>query len=707
MSNESSGQGRVQPSSVNFWPTFTFFSIVVVISSVGSYLMADYLWRLGWTFSSTLLWILFTTLFAYLSFGFTHAAVGFTLRRMKSKFTWMPSAIRDSDDEIEIRDTTRAAIIIPIYNEPVERVFSGIRAIFDSVNKEEHGERFDFFILSDSNKPEQWVAEEAAWVKLCRECKAQERIFYRRRSNNAGKKSGNVADFCRTWGTRYRYMVVLDADSIMTGKCLVEMLKRMESNPQVGIIQTVPSLVNGESLYGRMQQFAHQLYAPVFMEGLAFWQSNGGNCWGHNTIIRLRPFMEYCDLPELPGRKPFGGHILSHDFVEAGLMRRAGWDVWLAHDLDGSYEEGPQGIVESAQRDQRWCQGNMQHGMLLLAKGLRGKTRVHLANGILCYLSSLLWLLFMMVSFWRVYDAGINSMYIPAANPAGIMLLGITLFLLFTPKLLCLFDLAFDNERKDGFGGWFNACTSTIMETLMSALIAPIMMMFFSRFVIGNIIGKTVGWSAQRRGAQGTNWYEALSAHGLQSLIGILAGLAAGFTSPVLFWWLFPVLLGLWLSIPISVLTSRLELGMEAKREGLFMVPTEFSPPKELTDTLNYTASEEKKFRWITAAVLDPFLNAVHISLLRKNHYRMQRGSKVYGSLPDAPKDDLEITAKRKLLANRLLLEGPASLDTAETLEVLSDIDSMLWLHRESWLRPDARLGPWWRRSIREVSAAI
>ena len=136
-------------------------------------------------------------------------------------------------------------------------------------------------------------------------------------------------------------MVVLDADSVMTGRALVQMVALMEKNPGTGIVQTAPRIVNGETLYARLQSFGNRVYSPLFLAGLNYWQQHEGNYWGHNAIIRVQPFMEHCSLPDLPGSEPFGGRILSHDFVEAALMRRAGWAVWLAHDIEGSYEEGP------------------------------------------------------------------------------------------------------------------------------------------------------------------------------------------------------------------------------------------------------------------------------------------------------------------------------------------------------------------------------
>jgi len=684
--------------------TFLFFSLVVGATSVGAYLMADQLWKLGWTMGSGLLWVVFVILFGYLSFGFAHAFFGFASRRLGLRV-----ASRSPGSSIEAQDDgprPRVAICIPIYNEPVPRVFAGIRAIYDSLMRTEDQDVFDFFILSDSTDPEMWIAEEAAWMELTRERAARDRVFYRHRPKNVNRKSGNISDFCRTWGDHYRYMIVLDADSVMTGDALVELYRRMESNPRVGLIQTAPVLVGGESLFGRMQQFANRLYGPLFMDGLAYWQQGGGNFWGHNAILRLRPFMEQCELPELPGRKPFGGHILSHDFVEAGLLRRAGWEVWMAHDIGGSYEEGPQGVIEFAQRDQRWCQGNMQHGLVLFARGFRGKSRVHLANGILGYVTAPLWLVFMILAFFKAFGTPSEELLAVTRSREGWTLLILTLILLFGPKALALIDLAFDRGRARLFGGWFNAFTGALVETFLSALLAPVMMLFHTKFVVWNIIGKTIEWSAQKRGAQGASWDEAIGNHGLQTLIGIGVAVAALLVDPLLFWWLSPVLLGLWVSIPFSVWTSRADIGGSARREELFQTPEEREIPYEVTEALACREPDSGRHRGITSAVLDPFLNAVHVSLLRRARRRLVTGQKVYSrevsqSLPKAGEN-----AERRRLAERLLVEGPRFLDQRETMEILSDIDHMLWMHRQAWLRPSNELSPWWGRAIREAYVA-
>ncbi|MCX7900639.1 MAG: glucans biosynthesis glucosyltransferase MdoH, partial [Methylocystis sp.] len=291
------------------------------------------------------------------------------------------------------------------------------------------------------------------------------RVFYRNRPENTARKSGNIADFCRQWGGRYRYMIVLDADSLMSGTTLIEMVRRMEADPRLALLQVPPVPVNRVSFFARMLQFASSLYGRMFAAGLAFWQQDTANFWGHNAIIRVRPFADHCGLPKLPGREPFGGDILSHDFVEAALLARAGWKVRLAWDLAGSYEEIPPTLIDYAKRDRRWCQGNLQHARLILAHGFKPLSRIHFAMGVMSYAASPLWLLFLIATGFEAYFKSLHRpVYFFGYNVMPIWpqyyvvemttVLWVTLALLFLPKLLALILLALDRAEARRFGGW-------------------------------------------------------------------------------------------------------------------------------------------------------------------------------------------------------------------------------------------------------------
>src|SRR5277367_4772923 len=442
----------VPPSRIERgWRLFIFYSCALLLTGLVSMIFADLLWRTGWSASRTVLLVLFVILFLFMAIGCMHGLYGFFLR-MSGDRRRITKLKNYRDQNI---DGTSTAIVFPIYNEDIVRVYEGLRATYESLEKTGQLDRFDFFILSDSTDPYKWVEEERRWYDLIRELDALGKIYYRRRLVNEARKSGNVRDFLNTWGRRYRYFICCDADSVMRGETLVALVKLMEAHPTAGLIQTVPALVNAESLFGRIQQFANRLYAPVFISGLNYWALDLGNYWGHNAIIRAEPFMQCCDLPQLPGRKPFGGQILSHDFVEAALLLRENWEVWFAYDLEGSYEEGPQALIENAQRERRWCQGNLQHTLVLFTKGLRGVSRLHLILGICGYLAGPLWLAFLLTFNWirwfqhftGLSDIAVHA-FTPYLNLSGtahaLLIFTICMIVIMLPKALALIDLAHD-----------------------------------------------------------------------------------------------------------------------------------------------------------------------------------------------------------------------------------------------------------------------
>lgn len=690
------------------WRVFAFFSVAVLLTGVVSVIFADLLWRTGWSPSRTVLLVLFVILFFLAAVGCTHGIFGFFLRRFGEK----SSITQHKDYRGQDISGTSTALVFPIYNENVVRVLEGLRATYESLKKTGHVERFDFFILSDSTNPDKWIEEEKRWSELVRDLGALGRIYYRRRDNNEGKKSGNVRDFLSTWGRRYRYFVCFDADSVMRGEMLVDLVKLMETHPDVGLIQTVPGLMNAESLFGRMQQFANRFYAPIFITGLNFWAQSFGNYWGHNAIIRTEPFMHYCDLPQLPGRKPFGGQILSHDFVEAALMLKENWQVWFAYELEGSYEEAPQGLIENAQRDRRWCQGNLQHGMVLFAKGLRGVSRIHLLLGIFGYLSGPLWLAFLLTFSWIRWTDLLSELtqlptrgFFPYLNLSAtahaffVFIICMTVIML--PKVLALIDLALDPERRRAFGGLTRATLSVVVETVFSTLHAPLQMLWHTRFVITIVVGMGVGWGTQNRAADGTEWGYAIRRHWGHMLVGGFWGGLVFWLDEITFWWFLPVLAGMFLSVPLSVLTSRSNWGHRARQVGLFLVPEEVAPPAEIV-SLRLRMNEMEQGGETTVrpansgladAVLNPYVNAVHVSLLRE-----KRLNPIYKE--SLAKLGVGTEAVRGL-GEKLLAAGPDALTASQKLLVLSDAETMSWLHRWAWLRPSETFAPWWQQAIR------
>ncbi len=439
---------------------------------------------------------------------------------------------------------TRTALLMPIYNEEPQRVFAGVQAIYESLEAMGALAHFDVFILSDTTEPNVWLDEESEFWALRRRTEDYKRIFYRHRPKNTRRKAGNIADFCQRWGALYDHMIVLDADSLMTGKALVQLVTAMEAHPEAGLIQTSPLVVNRNTPFARAQQFAARIYGPVITAGIAYWHQGDSSYWGHNAIIRTKAFIDHAGLPDLSGRPPFGGHILSHDFVEAALMRRAGWKAYLAYDITGSYEESPPSLLDFAERDRRWCQGNLQHSRLVPTSGLHGMSRLHLLMGIMSYLASPIWLVFLMLGLLLALQAHfIRPEYFteqfalfptwPVFDPErSIRLFLLTMGVLLTPMLLGYVLLCKDRQAARLCGGRRRAGISVLIETSLSALLAPVMMVMQSAAVVGILTGCTVGWKSHRRDDGSIPLRDVVRRHLAHTLLGVGLAIAAYAISP-------------------------------------------------------------------------------------------------------------------------------------------------------------------------------
>jgi membrane glycosyltransferase len=479
--------------------------------------------------------------------------------------------------------TARCVVLVPVYNEDPTITFARIAAMHASVQATGWGDRFHFAILSDTRDEAVAAAERRWFDRLLDDTGAEGRIFYRRRDSNRGRKAGNIEDFFTRSGAAYDFAVILDADSLMEGATLVEMVRRMEAAPDLGLLQTLPVVVNAGSRFGRIQQFSAAFYSPVFCRGLAMMQGRTGPFWGHNAIVRVRAFAESCGLPELRGKPPFGGHILSHDYVEAALLARNGWAVRVDDDLPGSYEEGPENMVLHAKRDRRWCQGNLQHSRLLLAPGLKPWSRFVFVQGILAYLSPVLWLAFLLASILAPLSAppidyfpidGWPFPVIPVSEASKALALAVLVFgLLFLPKLLVLADAAI-RGRARGFGGALAATGSVLKELAFSAVAAPVFLMFNTRSVMQVVAGLDGGWPAQSRGDGSLTLAESWAAgHWIVTGGALGFGLAA-WLSPALVPWLAPVLL--------PMVLAPLVIWWSSQRGTGFLTPAETALPPVL-----------------------------------------------------------------------------------------------------------------------------
>ena len=674
--------------------------MVLLVLAPAVALMADLHLRTGYDGWKIVHLAIFTVLFGLLAFGALQALLGFMVARQGGDACRISTSVDWAEDRAPIR--ARTAVVMPVCHEDAARVMAGVRVVYESLEADGRLPDFDFFVLSDSTDPNCWVAEEVAWAALVRELGAAGRIFYRKRRVNTNRKAGNLADFCRRWGSHYRYMVVLDADSVMTGGAIVALARMMERNPGVGLIQAVPRLVNGETVFARLQQFASRLYGPVFTAGINYWQLGEANYWGHNAIIRVAPFMKHCALPELPGAGPFGGRIMSHDYVEAALMRRAGWQVWLAADVEGSFEECPANLIDFAKRDRRWLQGNLQHARLVVAPGFHPASRLHFALGIASYLASPFWLAFLVLStaiVWRYKATGLTPLPVDSYaaqlswrfQTEAVLLLGLTLGLLFLPKILALLDLRSRPAEVAAFGGWSRLTGGIFMETVLFTLLAPVLMLFHTKFILLTLLRRSVGWKTQRRGRDGaSDWRECVSTHAGHTALGVSWLALAWWISPMLAAWMSPILAGLILSIPVSYFTGCAGPGLALKRAHFLQTPEESAPPEELARLEARLASSggrrvpsPAEDAGLLEAVTDPYVNAIHLSQLRAK---------------DEPLPANEV--RFAVLRERLLREGPAALPALDKLALMQDADSMSRLHRMLWAAPAEELAAGWRRVL-------
>ena len=632
---------------------------------------------------TTLEWViltLFVILFAWVALSFASMLGGIV--------ALMTGAIRPLDlgsDAAPPALDKRTALLFPTYNEEPHRVLARVQAICESAAAT-GADGFDVFILSDTTDPATFIAEEAAFLAL-RARLADTRVFYRHRPKNDAKKSGNIAEWLQRFGGHYEHMIVLDADSLMTGDTLVRLAAAMEQNPHVGLIQTFPVMVNATTPFARVQQFAGRLYGPLIAYGLAWWHGADSNYWGHNAVIRTRAFAESAGLPVLTGPRPIGGHILSHDFVEAALMRRGGWGILMAPALPGSYEESPPSLTEYAARDRRWCQGNLQHMGVLPSRGLHWVTRMHLATGIGSYVAAPLWLLFLVTGILISLQAQfIRPEYFPktftlypqwpAQDPvrAAYVFAG-TMALLLVPKLIGYLAMLFDGSTRRGFGGAIRAFISMLVEVVISGLIAPVMMLIQSTSVLAILSGRDSGWQAQRRDDGTLPLRATMRRYGWHTTFGLLLGLAAYEVSYSLFAWMTPVIVGLILAIPLAQWSASPAAGRRLRALKLLLTPEEKDPP-EILQRANALATEFDSTDPrgpLERLVSDPALLAAHRAMLPR----------------EAPRRTGEIDVSRVVAFAKLedcatLSEAAAVLTPRETMAALADaraLDQLVALH--------------------------
>lgn len=616
------------------------------------------------TFLQWVFLVLFSINFIWIAFAFAQASLGFVLRL---------SPWRGSRPEWEGDVPFKTAILLPVHREEPHRIASAIRVMRDELLAKAPGQ-YAFFVLSDTNEAHAWVAEEYALTPLLNSDDSGCPVYYRKRLKNTERKAGNIGDWVRRWGAGYPAMLILDADSVMTADTIMKLSRRLAAAPDVGLIQTLPTIVRADSLYGRLQQFANHCFGPIYASGLSAWHGLSSNFWGHNAMIRTQAFAEACHLPILSGQPPFGGHVLSHDFIEAALMRRAGWGVRFDTDLNGSYEEAPPSLVDVLVRDRRWCQGNLQHSRLLGATGLAFPSRIHIVSGILSYLSAVFWLLLIVVGLAIAIQALlVRPEYFPQLSlfpiwpvfdaERALNLFFVSMAVVFAPKLFGWFAALVNFRQCKAFGGPILLTLSTLVESLLSALYAPILMVAQFGVVSAVLMGRDSGWKPQARDDGALDWSTVWRVHRGHTIFGLVLAGVAYLSSLQLFLWLLPITGGLILSIPLSWVSGGVKRGRWLRTLGLLRAPDEKNPSQTL-QSLEQVLAEPGMTggdfnQCLRALTVNEVFRAWHVAQLPQ-----AQGKPTF----QAP----AVTAEWKIHHAESLSELEAGLDHAELLALVS-----------------------------------
>jgi len=645
--------------------TARFFLLIITsfiayygINEMYGVLSTNSITKLQWVFFA-----LFTVNFIWISYAFSQALLGFLL-------SLFPQFVKPA--EVDADFTT--AILLPIYNEDPSRIKAAITAMRNElIKKAPH--KYAFFILSDSNKPESWLQEQATLATIFTH-DAVCPVYYRKRMNNYERKAGNIADWVQCWGGDFEAMLVLDADSLMSADSLITLSRRLAASPKVGLIQTLPFIIRSKTLYGHLQQFANHCYGPIYARGLSAWHGLTSNFWGHNAIIRTAAFADSCCLPILNGKPPRGGHILSHDFIEAALMRRAGWGVRFDTDIKESYEESPPSLVDVLVRDRRWCQGNLQHLPFMFVQGIEFPTRLHIFSGIMSYLSAVFWLLLIVTGLaiaaqaqivrpeyftnpslfpiWPVFDAerALNLFYVSMA-------------IVLAPKVFGWLVATLNIRHVMQFGNPIALLFSAIIEIILSALYAPILMVSQCSDVYKIYRGKDSGWAPQSRDDGAISWVAATKMHISHTLFGFLLAISAYSLNPDLMYWLSPICLSLILSIPLSKLSGNSKIGSLFSTLSLLRTPQ--SKHKKTAIITEFEAAlataQPPSPLNLTSLLNDKLLFELHISQLKPQAFSLDAFDKT------------TVTAEWKIRNAMSLQQLQSSLNSAELMGTLSSLE--------------------------------
>ena len=550
---DQNAPGTRPDQETRWWRLATFLPAIGMTLGLGATFLT-WFQNGGLTLTEIALTALVMVTFFWIAFSVCTAAVGLLTFALSGR----PKPSQDAA-------AMNVALLIPVYNEKTSDVFGNALAMIEDLNRTGSAHCYTLFILSDTRDDAIAAQEMQAVAELRAAFPNGPKIYYRRRAENTDHKTGNLADWIENWGGAHEAMLVLDADSLMSGPAIVQLTNELSADPSAGLIQSFPQIIGARSLYGWMQQFSSNVYGSLLSEGLARWSHREGNFWGHNAIIRTQAFAACAGLPYVRSLRSRNAVILSHDFVEASLLRRAGWAVRFLPRLKGSYEEAPQTLIDFILRDRRWCSGNLQHLRLLRTKGIHSVSRFHLFHGAVAYLTSPAW--FTLLIFWALLGNGSDSIltYFSAENPDfplwpvmyqenGIYMLVFMYSMLLMPKVMGLISMRLTGVSAKQMGGRLRLSGAIVSEIMLSMAYAPIMMVQ-QTIAVGRVaVGVKPAWVPQRRGTEAYPLSTIAKFHAIETLTGI--ALTAGIALGAISYWLSPIAISLLLAIPLSRLSA-------------------------------------------------------------------------------------------------------------------------------------------------------
>ncbi len=529
----------------------------------------------GWSVIDVLIFVCFAVAAPWSVLGVWNALLGLALLRFsRDPLGAVAPFARAADERAPLTQST--AVLMTLRNEDPARAFARMRTVKQSVDATGEGARFSWFILSDTDDGGVGAREERLFEQWRAGAGADAaRLFYRRRTNNDGYKAGNVRDFCARWGASFEFMLPLDADSLMDGKTILRMARIGQAYPRLGILQSLVVGAPSSSAFARIFQFGMRQGMRPYTMGSAWWAGDCGPFWGHNALVRVAPFVSECHLPALPGGPPLGGAILSHDQVEAVLMRRAGFEARVLPEECGSYEDNPPTLLEFTRRDLRWCQGNMQYMRLLGMKGILPMSRFQLVWAIMMFVGVPAWTAIIFLAAIKPLD-GKSPMNFPAASAAGLYIVFLLMYL--APKLAGFVDIAMTTGGLKRYGGAARFSLGCLMELGFSFLQGASTTMRTSLFMIGLLFGRSVTWNGQARDTHALPLGVALRGMWPQMLFGVVVLGFASALAPGLILWSLPLTAGYILAVPFAMATASPGAGAWLARARLCALPEEFEP---------------------------------------------------------------------------------------------------------------------------------